>query len=213
MGSFDPAIAGTVNQLAATLLLCVFLVFMNVLMLNLLIALMGDVYSRVSEAKGSWRMNQAEIMLDMAFDFMNVDDILDEFSEGTTQPYVHVLKYTAQLSIDSDSSLQSTRQQETSSSSSNNKTEQGFQEQGEGVQVQVIGRRKETEEKSQEVQQQQQQQVKEQEQEQGYDFNSNNTLVLEKIEDMQSKIDSFEYRMDNLTSKLDLILAHVQHKP
>lgn len=65
MGSFDTEFEGGRVPVLGTLLVVLFVVFMIILMLNLLIALMGNTFSAVSE-KGlaQWRQEQASIVLE-----------------------------------------------------------------------------------------------------------------------------------------------------
>jgi len=65
MGSFDTEFEGSRLPYVGTFLVIVFVVFMIILMLNLLIALMGNTFSMVSE-KGlaQWRQEQVSIVLE-----------------------------------------------------------------------------------------------------------------------------------------------------
>mgnify|MGYP000557178219 CR=1 FL=1 len=58
----------TMSAVAGILLLVMFMFFMMILMLNLLIALMGNSYSKVQE-KGlaEWRLGQASMILEQSF--------------------------------------------------------------------------------------------------------------------------------------------------
>ncbi len=91
LGNFDSDFSGTASPAFATLLLVLFLLFMTILMLNLLIALMGQSFSAVSE-KGlaQWRLEQATIILDQMF--------MTKPGELELAPYVYVLRYTSDLS-------------------------------------------------------------------------------------------------------------------
>lgn len=68
MGDFDTQFEGSVSPTLSTFLVLVFVVFMIILMLNLLIALMGNTFAIVSE-KGlaQWRQEQVSIILDEKF--------------------------------------------------------------------------------------------------------------------------------------------------
>eukprot|EP01038_Epipyxis_sp_PR26KG_P005462 gene5462-7563_t len=80
----------TVSPQFSTLLLVVFVVFMMILMLNMLIAQMGDSYSKVrSLGLAQWRMEQAQIMLDQRFN-LREERIL-------AKPFLHVLSYSTNL--------------------------------------------------------------------------------------------------------------------
>lgn len=65
MGSFDTEFEGSRVPVLGTLLVIVFVLFVIILMLNLLIALMGNTFSNVSE-KGlaQWRQEQVSIVLE-----------------------------------------------------------------------------------------------------------------------------------------------------
>lgn len=65
MGSFDTEFEGNRLPVVGTFLVIIFVVFVIILMLNLLIALMGNTFSMVSE-KGlaQWRQEQVSIVLE-----------------------------------------------------------------------------------------------------------------------------------------------------
>lgn len=74
-------------------LMVIFLIFMMILMLNLLIALMGDTFSMVrAQGQALWRKEQASIIFEESF-----------LMEGKVQiaEFIHVLRYTADLQMDS----------------------------------------------------------------------------------------------------------------
>jgi hypothetical protein len=85
----------TASPKLATFLLIVFMMAMIILMLNLLIALMGDVFSSV-RAKGFavWRKEQASIIIEESFFFA------DEAKK--VPPFLHVLKYTSEVGNSDD---------------------------------------------------------------------------------------------------------------
>ena len=76
------------NDLATLLLVC-FMMIMIILMLNLLIALMGDAFAKVrSQGLAVWRQEQASIIIEEAF-------LLPKTL--VTPPYLHVLKYASDV--------------------------------------------------------------------------------------------------------------------
>lgn len=90
LGNSDSDFSGTASPALSTLFLVLFLFFMAILMLNLLIALMGQSFASVSD-KGlaQWRLEQASIILDQMFTVTAEKLILE--------PYVFVLRYNADL--------------------------------------------------------------------------------------------------------------------
>jgi WD40 repeat protein len=65
LGNFSGDFSGTLNPSLGQFLLAMFMFFMAILMLNLLIALMGETFSSVSEKKlPQWRWEQAVIILE-----------------------------------------------------------------------------------------------------------------------------------------------------
>lgn len=90
LGNAESDFEGTASPSLSTLLLVLFLFFMAILMLNLLIALMGQSFASVSD-KGlaQWRLEQASIILDQMFTVTSDKLILE--------PYVYVLRYNADL--------------------------------------------------------------------------------------------------------------------
>ena len=83
--------SGTASPQLGVFLLVMFMMFMMILMLNLLIALMGNSYSKVQE-KGlaEWRLGQASIMLEQSYLIPKKVKILH--NKYNT---VHVLKLTS----------------------------------------------------------------------------------------------------------------------
>jgi WD40 repeat protein len=81
--------SGTASPFVANVFLVIFLITMMILMLNLLIALMGDVFSKVrSVGNALWRKEQASIILEEAF----------LFEEDKTIPlHLFVLKYSSEV--------------------------------------------------------------------------------------------------------------------
>lgn len=82
--------SGTASPYVATIFLVFFLITMMILMLNLLIALMGDVFSKVrAEGVGLWRKEQAAIISEESF---------LHGEEGEELPrHILVLKYTSEV--------------------------------------------------------------------------------------------------------------------
>lgn len=79
---------GTVSPGFATFILVCFLIFMMILMLNLLIALMGDTFSEVrSKGQALWREEQTAIISEQSF----------LMTDTNTHSFLHVLKYTSDL--------------------------------------------------------------------------------------------------------------------
>lgn len=79
----------------ATFLLVIFMMVMIILMLNLLIALMGDTFATVrAQGLAIWRREQAAIIIEEAF--------LIPVKSKDVPPYLHVLKYASDVS-DADS--------------------------------------------------------------------------------------------------------------
>ena len=83
--------SGTASPQLGVFLLVMFMMFMMILMLNLLIALMGNSYSKVQE-KGlaEWRLGQASIMLEQSYLMSKKTKILH--NKYNT---IHVLKHTS----------------------------------------------------------------------------------------------------------------------
>lgn len=74
------------------ILLVVFMSFMVILMLNILITLMGESFSKVrGKGEAQWRLEQASIIIDQQF-------LLSE--KITIPPFLHVLKYTSDITFD-----------------------------------------------------------------------------------------------------------------
>ena len=90
LGNAESDFEGTASPALSTFFLVLFLFFMAILMLNLLIALMGQSFASVSD-KGlaQWRLEQASIILDQMFT-VTMDKLILE-------PYVYVLRYNADL--------------------------------------------------------------------------------------------------------------------
>lgn len=91
LGSMTPEFESSLNKSFSIVLLCVFMMTMIIVMLNILIALMGDTFSEV-RAKGLalWRREQATIVFDEVF-----------YLHSATQfkSYIHVLKYTSDIAL------------------------------------------------------------------------------------------------------------------
>ena len=84
---------GTVAPAFATFLLVIFLMVMMILMLNLLIALMGDTFAVVrKKGLALWRREQANIMFDQVYELAG---------ERKVKPHLHILKYTSDIGIES----------------------------------------------------------------------------------------------------------------
>ena len=88
LGAFDPAeFDSGAAPVLSTVFLCLFLLFMMILMLNLLIALMGDTFDKVkSRGKAEWRLEQASIVSE--------DPSLNDLK---IPPFLHVLRYTSDV--------------------------------------------------------------------------------------------------------------------
>eukprot|EP01039_Chlorochromonas_danica_P007425 gene7427-8212_t len=83
---------GSVAPSFGSFLVVIFLVIMMILMLNLLIALMGDTFSAVrAEGAALWRKEQASIIYEECFLLAH---------RIRTHRFIHVLKYTSDLQID-----------------------------------------------------------------------------------------------------------------
>lgn len=90
LGGYDPeAFDGATLQVWATFLSVIFMLVMNLLLLNLLIALMGNSYSVVQEkGNAQWRLEQTQVVLDHA----------SQLPEGVkTHSMVHVRQRTEVL--------------------------------------------------------------------------------------------------------------------
>ena len=82
---------GTLSPDLATFLIVVFMMIMIILMLNLLIALMGDAFAKVrSQGLAIWRKEQASIIIEESF--------LIHVKPEEIPPYIHVLKYASDVS-------------------------------------------------------------------------------------------------------------------
>ncbi len=83
----------------ARYLMVIFMMVMIVLMLNILIALMGDAFSRVRDSGlALWRKEQATICIDEVFSSAIVgDNDEDSNSHIEVSPYIHVLQYTSDV--------------------------------------------------------------------------------------------------------------------
>ena len=73
LGNFDETVFDSgIAPKESYILLCLFLLFMTILMLNLLIALMGDTFERVkAQDRAYWRYEQAKIILENANSWEN----------------------------------------------------------------------------------------------------------------------------------------------
>jgi hypothetical protein len=122
----DTHFEGTVTPAFAVVLLVLFMMVMMILMLNLLIALMGDAFTSVREqGLARWRKEQATIILEQQFSMSVVPSWIARFVSPATgtptaasasswqrwtqrvlaavwvrryPPYLHVLKYTSDVS-------------------------------------------------------------------------------------------------------------------
>ena len=100
LGQIDPDFSGTASPELGVILLICFVMFMAILMLNLLIALMGESFSKVSDEKiPRWRLEQASIILEQLF--------LKKPGVADAAPFIHLLRYASDVS-DSDSAEQVT---------------------------------------------------------------------------------------------------------
>ena len=85
--------SATASPRLGILLLVMFMFFMMILMLNLLIALMGNSYSKVQEkGPAEWRLGQASMILEQSY-------MMDERMVKAHERYssVQVMKYTSLL--------------------------------------------------------------------------------------------------------------------
>jgi len=83
--------SGTVSPKLTTFIMIMFMLTMMILMLNLLIALMGDAFGAArAKGKALWRREQCSIMIDQRF-------LLSDQTVNSVPPYIHVLKYTADV--------------------------------------------------------------------------------------------------------------------
>ena len=89
--NIDVDFEDTASPELGVVLLVMFMFFMMILMLNLLIALMGNSYSKVQE-KGlaEWRLGQASMILEQAY-------LMTELSRRSHEYFsvIHMLKYTS----------------------------------------------------------------------------------------------------------------------
>lgn len=113
--NIDPNFQGTVAPWFGTILLVLFMMTMMILMLNLLIALMGDAFSKVrQQGLALWRLEQASIILEQHFSFSLLPHLwaccgtscmtwiltsMASFFKSQTAypPYLHVLKYSSDV--------------------------------------------------------------------------------------------------------------------
>lgn len=90
LGGFDQDFSGTSSPELGVVLLVLFLLFMTILMLNLLIALMGESFSEVSSNKiANWRLEQASIILEQTF--------LRDRSSLVVPSLIHILMYSSDI--------------------------------------------------------------------------------------------------------------------
>ena len=93
LGGFDNDFGSTVNPGLAIAILVFFLFFMAILMLNLLIALMGQSFSEVqANGLGQWRLELASTLVDMGY-LMSNDQLYPK------QCSLYVMKYTSNLAM------------------------------------------------------------------------------------------------------------------
>lgn len=109
LGAMLPEFDSTTNSSPefARYLLVMFMMVMIILMLNILIALMGDTFATVRELGNAvWRMEQAAICIEEVFTQSSVwGKILTKGNR--TCPHIHVLKYAADVETsNSNSELQ-----------------------------------------------------------------------------------------------------------
>ena len=84
----------TSNPELAEFLLCIFSLFMSILMLNLLIALMGESFSKIADKKlPQWRREQASIIADQAF------SLSAHRLSKLQKPCIHLLRYVITLPL------------------------------------------------------------------------------------------------------------------
>lgn len=92
LGGSNADFEGTASPVIATILLVMFLMFMTILMLNLLIALMGQTFSRVSEnGLGFWRLELASTLLEQRH------LLPANANESARIKCLYVIKYTSAL--------------------------------------------------------------------------------------------------------------------
>jgi len=110
MGNFSVDIEGSVNPPLSTTLVVVFICFMIILMLNLLIALMGNTFAYVSgKGLAQWRQDQISIIMD------------EKFMLGASlivPPYLFVMMYTIDFEEYEDSYQRRSKSSHITSSSS-----------------------------------------------------------------------------------------------
>ena len=92
MGAFTPNFDNSANPDFGTFLTCIFMMTCMIIMLNVLIALMGDTFSTVrSLGLAAWRQEQATVIFEQSFGL----------SEETlyVPPHIHILQYTSDISV------------------------------------------------------------------------------------------------------------------
>ena len=96
LGGYDPeAFDGLTLKPFGLFLSCIFMLIVSILLLNLLIALMGDSYSSVAEkGLGQWKLEQAQIITEMA-------GTMKERQRNCTE-IVHFRKNTDEIDDDDD---------------------------------------------------------------------------------------------------------------
>ncbi len=91
LGSMTPEFKHSISKNFSVFLLCIFMMTMIIVMLNILIALMGDTFQSVrSKGLALWRREQARIVFDEIF-FMN--------KNVHFKTHVQVLKYTSDIAL------------------------------------------------------------------------------------------------------------------
>ena len=101
LGSYDTDFTGTALPQLGTLLVVIFLLIMAILMLNLLIALMGQSFATVAEnGLGQWKYELASILIDQA-----------ELLDISIAPCIFVLKYTSEIVDDETPKLSNDQSQ------------------------------------------------------------------------------------------------------
>lgn len=90
LGGMTPEFQSSVSKSFAMFLLCIFMMTLIIVMLNILIALMGDTFTEVrSKGLALWRREQARIVFDEIY-------YLNSIQKAT---HIHVLKYTSDIAL------------------------------------------------------------------------------------------------------------------
>jgi hypothetical protein len=95
LGNFNADFEGTASPVIATIILVQFLLFMSILMLNLLIALMGESFNQVSQnGLGQWRLELAATLIEQRH-LLAVNEEVNGINNC-----MYVIKYTSELEFD-----------------------------------------------------------------------------------------------------------------